>query len=141
MNLKKWSLTVSGLTALFSVVLIFIQTNPNCYNSLECNKLMNPVLEYREYLGVLIVTFFFFFFFFSCVTYFMRKEVFRAWLVLGLVYVPVSIIKSFNTPSYDNAVLGNSPSLMSIFIAVPFIILSILVIIISHFYYKKKDKN
>ena len=101
---------------------------------------MNPVLEYRENLGVLIVTFFVFFFF-SCITYFIRKEVFRIWLVLGLIYVPVSIIWSFNTPSYDNAVLGNSPSLMSILIAVPFIILSILVIIVSHFYYKgKKEK-
>ena len=140
MNIKQWSLTVSGLIALFLVVLIFIQTNPNCYNSPKCNELMNPVLEYRENLGVLIVTFFVFFFF-SCITYFIRKEVFRIWLVLGLIYVPVSIIWSFNTPSYDNAVLGNSPSLMSILIAVPFIILSILVIIVSHFYYKgKKEK-
>lgn len=137
MNIKQWSLTVSGLTALFSVVLIFIQTSPSCYNSPECNELMNPILKYREYLGVLMVTFFFFFFF-SCVTYFMKKEVFRNWFITGLVYLPVSIIWAFNTPSYDNAVLGNSPSLMSILIAVPFALLSTLVITVSHFYYKEK---
>ena len=110
MTVKKTLLIVSGLFALSLVVLIFIQVNPNCYNNIQCDKLMNPVYEYRDYLVVLIETFFFFFFF-SCITYFLRKEVYRNWLVLGIIYIPVSVVWSFNTPiQTGNFLINSGPS-------------------------------
>ena len=137
MNLKKVFLVVSGLSTLVFIVLFLNPSVINCHINASCAGYNGDFFLRRDVFAACFITFFFFFFF-SCVTYFMRKEVFKTWLILGLIYLPVSIIWSFNTASYDNAVLGNSPSLMSIFIAVPFIILSIIVITASHFYYKSK---
>ena len=161
MKLKRWSILVSGSLSVVVFLLLFLPSFINnhlpallpgffnCespsdgyYNS--CSAFVQFWQDSVEYLFALLETFFFFFFF-ACIAYFLRKEVFKAWFVLGIFYVSVSLVWSFLTPmpSQGGFFIGNwiSPGIVPILIAIPFTILSIFCITIAYFYYKKKDKN
>ena len=158
MRLKKWSLLISASLFIGAFLLIFLPSFINHYlpslfpSFLKCDLPSSGYYEpcsglvrfwqgSVEYLFALLETFFFFFFF-ACIAYFLRKEVFKTWFVLGVFYVSVSLIWSFLTPmpSQGGFFIGNwiSPGIVPILIAIPFAILSIFCITIAHFYYKGK---
>ena len=139
-SLKKISVILSGLSGLILLILNFIPDATYCTLANICDEYVLHSLHIDEYLFPCFVAFSIFFLF-SCITYFLRNEVFKTWFWLGIIYVPVSIIWSFNTPITGGVFFGWSPSLMSILIAIPFFILSTAVILFAHFYYKNRARK
>ena len=132
MLLRKISTIGSGLVVAGYLTFYFI-TGKGCL-------LLGCAIYSTEVLASILTTFSFFFFF-SLLLSRARKEVFLAWFWASIVlYIPISLISSFNTPvtgGYGIA-LGQSPDLTALFYGFCYTILSIIVITIAHFYYKKQ---
>jgi hypothetical protein len=137
MNMKKRLLFTTGLISLFLFILNISPSLVHCSVNTVCENILWQLYNLGEYLFAAFITFFLFFIF-SCVTYFLKDSVFKAWLWLGVIYIPVSIIWSFNTPSGHGLFITDSPGYTSILIGISFFIFSIFVILSAHLWYKNK---
>ncbi len=82
---------------------------------------------------------FLFVFILSLITYKMRDEIFRVWLKFAYIWIPLTLILTILAPEYDPSLLPVTKGVVSFFMSILFLIISLLIILIKYLSLRKKE--
>jgi hypothetical protein len=77
-------------------------------------------------------------FFFSLITYFMKEEVFRAWLRFSTIWVPLTMVCTLLAPDYSQSLLPIVKGSVSFFMSLAYSVLSVIIILTKMYTTREK---
>ena len=128
---KKRLLIVSGVISLTVSIINYIGVYKICLNIFECTEIL---------FGVMMILFpVVSLFIFSLITFKMHEEVFRSWWRFSRIWIPLSMIAIFVSPSNtSNWMFPVEKGSVAFFLSVIFVIVSACIIVYRHYKLEKK---
>ena len=131
---KKNTLIFSALFALVDIGLIIIDSKCDYGQQSFCSTYWIQIRYLGETLLIFVPIFIF-----SSINYFMSENIFRAWLKLLIIWLPMTLLLVIVTPEYNQSILPIVKSTVAIFSSVIFSFFSLGIIIWK--YFSKQSKR
>lgn len=127
-NLLIWSGAGSATLLILNQIGTYRLCGSNEYG-LCMDNLSNVMLVFYPIIPLFII---------SLIVYFLRDEIFRAWIRFVYLWIPLSMFAILVAPEYGNAFLPIEKGTVAGFFSLLFIIVSIIIITIKHFLLKRR---